>query len=301
MDKLQWFKFYPSDWMMGKIMRCPEITQARFLRLCCLYWNKETSMSEEDARIEIDDEHFDILLKKKIILLVDGYISITFLNDQLVGIMETSKKASIAGKKSAERRKAIAEQKKTLVEQNPTTVEPLLNETPTTVQRNPTDKIRLDKIRLDKIRREEEIESLYSLYPSKTIRDGKECQTKSSAKNKKKLDSLLNSKDYTFESLKNVIEVTLKGKNKKNGIYEYLKNLEQFLNNIPDVDSSESNLLDGICKELNTTVEFVEKKAGKSKEEIERYISFLMENRHKNSSRTYESVFEETIKYYYEK
>ena len=65
MDKLQWFKFTPSDWMMGKIQRCPEITQARFMRLCCLYWNKECLLSIEDAEIEIDKEHLDILIAKK--------------------------------------------------------------------------------------------------------------------------------------------------------------------------------------------------------------------------------------------
>ena len=62
----------------------------------------------------------------------------------------------------------------------------------------------------------EEISILYSLYPSKTIRDNKECQTKSAAKNKKKLATLLNSKDHTFESLKKAIEITLKEKKQKN-------------------------------------------------------------------------------------
>jgi len=70
MDKLQWFKFAPSDWMMGKIQRCPEVTQARFLRLSCLYWNKECNLSYEDAEIEIDQEHLDVLIKKKIIKVI---------------------------------------------------------------------------------------------------------------------------------------------------------------------------------------------------------------------------------------
>jgi hypothetical protein len=98
MDKLQWFKFTPSDWMMGKIQRCPEITQARFLRLCCLYWNKESNLLIEDAIIEIDKEHFDILVSKKIIINDGAHVIINFLDEQLMQITETSKSKSKAAK-----------------------------------------------------------------------------------------------------------------------------------------------------------------------------------------------------------
>ena len=98
MDKLQWFKFTPSDWMMGKIQRCPEITQARFLRLCCLYWNKESNLLRDDAIIEIDQEHYDVLLSKKIITDDGAHVSIQFLDEQLEDIAETSKGKSKAAK-----------------------------------------------------------------------------------------------------------------------------------------------------------------------------------------------------------
>ena len=83
MDKLQWFKFTPTDWIMGKIQRCPEVTQARFMRLVCLYWNKECILSYEDAEIEIDKEHLEILISKKILKVIDEFICIDFLNEQL--------------------------------------------------------------------------------------------------------------------------------------------------------------------------------------------------------------------------
>jgi len=92
MDKLQWFKFAPSDWMMGKIMRCDEITQARYMRLVCLYWNKECNLSFEDAEIEIDEEYLDVLIKKKIVKVADDFIYIEFLDEQMEGISETSEK-----------------------------------------------------------------------------------------------------------------------------------------------------------------------------------------------------------------
>lgn len=133
MDKLQWFKFSHTDWMMGKIMRCPEVTQARFTKLICLYWNKECNLSLEDAVIEIEQKHIDILLSKKVISSNDEHIFIDFLDEQMDNILETSKKNSKAGKKSAEVRKAKREQ--------------LLNDRSTTVQRNPTDKIREEEKR----------------------------------------------------------------------------------------------------------------------------------------------------------
>jgi hypothetical protein len=97
MDKLQWFKFTPSDWMMGKIQRCPEVTQARFMRICCLYWNKECNLSIEDAEIEIDKEHFDILIAKKIISKNETYFNISFLDEQFLEIQESSNDKSKSG------------------------------------------------------------------------------------------------------------------------------------------------------------------------------------------------------------
>jgi len=99
MDKLQWFKFCPSDWMMGKIMRCDETTQARYMRLVCLYWNKECNLSYEDAEIEIDEEHLKVLVKKKIVKVDDDFIFIEFLDEQMEGISETSEKRRAAVKK----------------------------------------------------------------------------------------------------------------------------------------------------------------------------------------------------------
>ncbi len=96
MEKLTWFKFTPSDWVMGKIQRCPEITQARFIRLCCVYWNKDCVLTYDEADIEVDKEHLDILINKKVIKLESGFIGIEFLNEQLVSIAKTSEKRRIA-------------------------------------------------------------------------------------------------------------------------------------------------------------------------------------------------------------
>jgi hypothetical protein len=134
MDKLQWFKFSPTDWIMGKIQRCPEITQARFMRLICLYWNKECVLSYEDAEIEIDKEHLDILILKKIIKIEDNLLIIEFLNEQLGSISETSEK----------RREAVLK-RWAKVKQNDTSV----LQVNTSVLQSDTEKSRVEKIRED--------------------------------------------------------------------------------------------------------------------------------------------------------
>jgi len=139
MDKLTWFKFNPANWVMGKIQKCPEITQARFMRLLCLYWNKECKLSYEDAEIEVDKEHLDIMISKKVIKIDNDFIVIDFLNDQLSDIIETSEK----------RRKAVNERwKKTNTKEieNDTSV----LQKNTSVLQSDTDKRREDKIREDK-------------------------------------------------------------------------------------------------------------------------------------------------------
>lgn len=146
MDKLQWFKFMPTDWVMGKIQRCPEITQARFMRLICLYWNKECILSIEDAEIEIDKEHLDILIGKKIVKIEDDFLIIDFLNEQLDGIAETSQK----------RREAVL-QRWAKVKQNNTSV--LNNDT--SVLQNDTEKSRVE---IDKTRKDKNIPTWNDFY-----------------------------------------------------------------------------------------------------------------------------------------
>ena len=139
MDKLQWFKFAPSDWMMGKIMRCDETTQARYMRLVCLYWNKECNLSYEDAEIEIDNEHLDILIKKKIVKLNDDFIKIEFLDEQMDDISKTSVKR----RESVNKRWAKVREKSI---QTDTSV----LQTDTNVIQSDTEESREDKIREDK-------------------------------------------------------------------------------------------------------------------------------------------------------
>lgn len=97
--KLTWFKFSPTDWFMGRIQQVPEDTQARFVRLMCVYWNKSCIMSIEDAEMLLEKNHFDILVNKKIVIVSSGFIRIQFLDEQLEECGQTSEIKRAAAKK----------------------------------------------------------------------------------------------------------------------------------------------------------------------------------------------------------
>lgn len=97
MDSITFFKFNPADYKMGKIQRCPDATRARFIDLCCFYWNKGCDMTYEDASLEIDREHIDCLIEKKVIRNEEGNIRIKFLDEQYFEVIDSNKKKGTSG------------------------------------------------------------------------------------------------------------------------------------------------------------------------------------------------------------
>ena len=146
--KLQWFKFYPSEWMMGKIQRMTANHQAAFIRLCCMYWKDEGEMPVEDAKIECNGisevDIYSDLLRARIISETAGMVSIKFLDEQLYEIEATTEKKRIAGRKGgiakASKSKASAKQNVASAKQVP--------------QNDVAESTREDKIREEKKRQE---------------------------------------------------------------------------------------------------------------------------------------------------
>ena len=105
-----------------------------------------------------------------------------------------------------------------------------LSNKPTTNQQQTSNK---PATTTNKENKDKEVKEIYSAYPTK-------CPIRGSAtgkceKNKDKISSLLDSKEYTKESLINSIENYIKDC-KKNVIF--IKNFTTFLNNIPDVEET---------------------------------------------------------------
>lgn len=104
MDQLQWFKFSPANWTMGRISKMPYDVQGAYLRLCCIYWNKECNLSIEDAKLELSfvENAYDNLTHYGIVKLHEEHIQIEFLDEQYDTIMQRKAKLSKAGKKGVE-------------------------------------------------------------------------------------------------------------------------------------------------------------------------------------------------------
>lgn len=106
MKKLEWFKFSPTEWMIGKISRCRPETRANYITLCCLYWNSNGCMLVEDAKMEFSVTGWQEIIRYKLIEFTDDnhQILIKFLDEQLHEIRKTFERNSLAGKRSAELR-----------------------------------------------------------------------------------------------------------------------------------------------------------------------------------------------------
>jgi hypothetical protein len=149
MDNLQWFKFSPADWMMGRIQRQPPQVQVDFLRLCCKYWQKDGDLTIEDSQIEAMDS-YDVLVKYKIIKEENQSIVIDFLDEQLDSMEGKREQASRAGVASAEARRLRKEanDRATNVQRNPTPVEISSTEL-NRVEKSREEEIRVEKSRIE--------------------------------------------------------------------------------------------------------------------------------------------------------
>ena len=123
MSKLEWFKFSPSDWTMGRISRTSLAVQGEFIRFCCIYWNKDCCMTEDTAIKELSEKTYKILLSRGVIKSVQSndkteqVIRIDFLDEQFIEIRRLKTIASKAGQASAEARRKV--------KRNSTAVQPI--------------------------------------------------------------------------------------------------------------------------------------------------------------------------------
>lgn len=82
-ESYPWFKFNVTKWMLGRIQRLSFAHHGAFLRLLCLYWDKEGEISLEDAELECTTELFADLLKYKIVKKSKEFVQIDFMDELL--------------------------------------------------------------------------------------------------------------------------------------------------------------------------------------------------------------------------
>jgi len=111
-----YFKFIATEWLTGDIVYENFDVQGLFINVCALYWQRDGKLSIEDVSKRYKNEELIQSLSGRFFLVNDGFISIGFLDEQLVDANHISKTNSENGKKGAEKRRQLANAKRTLSE-----------------------------------------------------------------------------------------------------------------------------------------------------------------------------------------
>lgn len=130
--ELPYFKFFTSEWLNGDITLEDYELQGLFINVCGYYWHKECQVSFEQLNKKFRNSRIEELIGQFIDVDIDGFVHVSFLDEQHTEFAIRKEKLSQAGKKGAE----IKAMRKEL-----TTLEPPLNH-PSTIRE---EKIREEK------------------------------------------------------------------------------------------------------------------------------------------------------------
>mgnify|MGYP003659608547 CR=1 FL=1 len=103
---LPYFKFFVSEWNDGDITLEDYKRQGLFINICSYYWSKECNVPAKVLYKKFKEliEDIDYLICEGHLKSLEGFIRISFLDEQKQERLKTSKKNSEAGKKSAQKR-----------------------------------------------------------------------------------------------------------------------------------------------------------------------------------------------------
>ena len=105
--ELPYFKFHATEWMTGNIVYESLEVQGLFINICALYWKNLGVLSEKEIEVRFKKKSLISSLSDRFYSVTDGFISITFLDEQLIErqkLSETnSKNGSLGGKPKVKR------------------------------------------------------------------------------------------------------------------------------------------------------------------------------------------------------
>lgn len=103
---LPYFKFFVSEWNDGDITLEDYKRQGLFINICSYYWSKECDVTSKILYKKFKElkEDIDYLINEGHLKLLNGFIIISFLDEQKQERLKTSIKNSEAGKKGAAKR-----------------------------------------------------------------------------------------------------------------------------------------------------------------------------------------------------
>lgn len=101
-ESYPFFKFTPAVYSNGEITLVDPFTQGVFINICCLYWPRAGKLTIDYCKRQlpfIRDIDIQSLEEMKIIKIKKGFISISFLNEQMIECAKYSIKQSGNGSK----------------------------------------------------------------------------------------------------------------------------------------------------------------------------------------------------------
>ena len=98
--ELPYFQFEPAQYLTGNIQFCSYELQGVFINVCAFYWQRSCEVTKEQLQRKFSERYIDELLKEDVLKVVDGKVSIDFLNEQFENITASKTRLSVAGKTS---------------------------------------------------------------------------------------------------------------------------------------------------------------------------------------------------------
>ena len=106
--ELPYFKFEPNQWENGNIQMLSREDKGLFIDLCSMYWSRLGDVPFKLAVQKLcagNATALDSLIKESIFEVIDGFVCINYLNEQLGEFENTSKQNSKNAKEGWEKRR----------------------------------------------------------------------------------------------------------------------------------------------------------------------------------------------------
>lgn len=99
--ELPWYKFYPTEWLFGRISHESNDLQISFLKTCCFYWQRDCNLDLDYLLLYINKEVIQELHKKNYLIYnkKSNKIKIKFLDKQSKERTEKKSKRIESGRK----------------------------------------------------------------------------------------------------------------------------------------------------------------------------------------------------------
>ncbi len=97
--ELPYFKFYPAEWIKGRVTLCSHEAQGLFINICAFYWLNDGNICSTDVKKRFNNcsKELQELINENVFKIKDDQIIIPFLEEQLTAFGIITKKRRLAG------------------------------------------------------------------------------------------------------------------------------------------------------------------------------------------------------------